>query len=167
MDEGPVQDAVTFLDEARRVYPNVTHLLNTVQLFALEMNPQEPFTSGRENEEFVKLAEGYFVTKHCIYQAEVSLRQVLMEPQAKTNDWDVADEKLVIKCLEMVRWETRPFFDERVYPGPMFVLCFVQKFTLCMSLSLPCITLSVEAKSIFQFLGCLSRHPDFPDYSYQ
>ena len=52
----PAQDAVAFLDEARRVYMNATHL-NKVQLLTLDMSPQEPFTSGRENEEFVNVNE--------------------------------------------------------------------------------------------------------------
>ena len=103
MDDKEVQDAVTFLEDARRVYPDVTHLLNTVQLLALDMEPREPFKKGSENEQFVKLAEAYFVTKYSIDQAQGALRVALLEPRTKGKEVDVKEEKLVIECLGLVR----------------------------------------------------------------
>ena len=103
MDEKPVQHDDTFLEEARHVYPNVTQLLNAVQLLALKMEPMEPFSKGSENEQFLKLAEAYFVTKHSIDHAREALRVALLHPQTKGKEVDTHEEKLVIQCLDLVR----------------------------------------------------------------
>lgn len=116
MDGKEVQDAVTFLEDARRVYPNVTHLLNTLQLLALDMEPREPFEKSSENEQFVKLAEAYFVTKYSIDQAQGALRVALLEPRKKGKEVDVEEEKLVIKCLGMVRRAIRPLESDAPPP---------------------------------------------------
>ena len=97
-----VQDAVSFLEDARRVHPNVTHFLNRLQLLALDMEPHQPFPRGKQNEEFVKLAEAYFVTKLNADLARGELRTALMEPHSKGKTVDVEEEKAVIECLEMV-----------------------------------------------------------------
>ena len=97
-----VQDAVSFLEDARRVHPNVTHFLNRLQLLALDMEPHQPFPRGKQNEEFVKLAEAYFVTKLNADLARGELATALMEPHSKGKTVDVEEEKAVIECLEMV-----------------------------------------------------------------
>ena len=38
-----MEDAVTFLDKLHEVYPDVTALLNRVQLLALDMEPADAF----------------------------------------------------------------------------------------------------------------------------
>ena len=98
-----VQDAVSFLEDARRVYPDVTHLLNKVQLLALDMDPREPFTKGSENEEFVKVAEAFFVTKLNCDLTKGDLRAALMEPRAAGKPLDVSEKEIVIECLGLVR----------------------------------------------------------------
>ena len=55
------------------------------------------------NEEFVKLSEAYFVTKYNVDTAEGMLRSALMEPRTAGKTVDVEHEKVVIKCLKMVR----------------------------------------------------------------
>lgn len=97
-----VQDTVSFLEDARRVYPNVTHLLNKLQLLALDMDPRESFGKGKENEEFLKLVEAYFTTKHNGDTVKSELRGALMEPRTKGKTIDVEGETAVIQCLEMV-----------------------------------------------------------------
>ena len=54
------------------------------------------------NETFVKLAEAFFVTKHSIHVAEVSLRQALLEPHNKGETVDTDEEQRVITCLKKV-----------------------------------------------------------------
>ena len=98
-----LEDAVTFLEEARGIFPDVTSLLNTNQVLALDMDPKDPFQEDTVNEQFVKLAEAYFVTKHNVDQAKYALRISLMEPHAKDKEVDVAAEEKVIKCMEKVR----------------------------------------------------------------
>lgn len=100
MAEKPVQDAETLLKEACHVYPDATHLLNAVQLLAVKMEPMKPFSKGSESEQFLKLAEAYFVTKYSIDHAQEALRVALLEPQAKG---DMNDKKAVIQCLDLVR----------------------------------------------------------------
>lgn len=97
-----VQDTVSFLEDARLVYPNVTHLLNKLQLLALDMDPREPFARGRDNEEYLKLVEAYFAVKFNYDTAKSELRHALMEPRNKGKAVDVEGEEAVIKCLEMV-----------------------------------------------------------------
>ena len=38
-----MEDAVTFLERAKAVYPDVVLLLNKTQLLALDKDPNEPF----------------------------------------------------------------------------------------------------------------------------
>ena len=97
-----MEDAVTFLESARSVYPNVTLLLNTVQLLALDMHPNEPFSTERVNEEFVRLTEAFFLTKFNVDQSKNALRVALMEPHKMNKEVDVEDERRVIQCLEKV-----------------------------------------------------------------
>ena len=86
----------------RRVYSDATHLLNNVQLLALDMDPLKPFTKGSENEEFVKVADAFFVTKlNC--DMTKSLRADLMVPQSEAERLDVSGKESVIQCLGMVR----------------------------------------------------------------
>jgi len=103
MDEKPIQHCDAFLEEARHAYPHVTQLLNAVQLLALEMEPMEPFSKGSENEQFLKLAEAYFVTKYSIDHAEEALRVALLEPQTKGKEVDMSKKEAVIQCLILVR----------------------------------------------------------------
>ena len=98
-----MQDAVSFLEDARRVYPDVTHLLNNVQLLALDMDPREPFTKGSENEEFLKVAKAFFVTKLNCDLTRGDLRAALMAPRVAEKPLDVSEKEIVIECLEMVR----------------------------------------------------------------
>ena len=102
-EAGGVQDAVSFLEDAHLVYPDVTHLLNKVQLLALDMDPREPFTRGSENEEFVRVSEAFFLTKLNCQSTKSDLRAALMEPRAKGKPLDVSEKERVIRCLEMVR----------------------------------------------------------------
>lgn len=102
MDEKPVQHFDAFLEEARHAYPHVTQLLNAVQLLALKMEPMEPFSKGSGNEQFLKLAEAYFVTKYSIDHAEEALRVTLLEPQTK-KEVDMNEKEAVIQCLILVR----------------------------------------------------------------
>ena len=97
-----VQDAVTFLEDTCRLYPDATHLLNTVQLLALDMSPQEPFTKGNENEEFLRLTEAYFVTKQSIEQTKFDLRASLTSPRSSGKPLNVDGMEKVIACLEKV-----------------------------------------------------------------
>ena len=97
-----VQDTVSFLEDARLVYPNVTHLLNKLQLLALDMDPRQPFSRGRENEDYLKLVEAYFAVKFNNDTAKSELRNALIEPRNKGKAVDVEGEEAVIKCLEMV-----------------------------------------------------------------
>ena len=101
-EPGEVQDAVSFLEDARCVYPNVSHLLNKVQLLALDMDAREPFSKGSENEEFVKVAEAFFITKLNCDLTRGDLRAALMEPRAAGKPLDVSEKESVIQCLEMV-----------------------------------------------------------------
>ena len=101
-EPGEVQDAVSFLEDARRVYPDVSHLLNKVQLLALDMDPREPFCKGSENEEFVKVAEAFFITKLNCDLTRGDLRAALMEPRATGKTLNVLEKERVIQCLEMV-----------------------------------------------------------------
>ena len=39
-----MEDAVTFLESAKKVYPDVTLLLNKIQLLALDKDPNQPFS---------------------------------------------------------------------------------------------------------------------------
>ena len=39
-----MEDAVTFLETAKKLYSDVTLLLNKSQLLALDMDPKQPFT---------------------------------------------------------------------------------------------------------------------------
>ena len=84
---GPVQDAVTFLEDICRLYPDATHLLNTLQLLALDMSPQEPLTKGNENEEFLKITEAYFVTRLSVNHAKYELRSSLSLPRSEGKPW--------------------------------------------------------------------------------
>ena len=102
MASGELEDAVTFLENTRKLYPNVTSLLTTSQLMALDMSPKEPFDDKTINEDFVKLAEAYFVAKNSIDQAKSALRTALMEPMAKGKELDVDAERKVISCMELV-----------------------------------------------------------------
>ncbi len=38
-----LEDAISFLDRAKKICPDVTHLLTTVQLTALDFDPCQPF----------------------------------------------------------------------------------------------------------------------------
>ena len=96
-------DAVFFLEEARLVYPDVTHLLTKPQLLALDMAPREPFCKGSENEEFLKITEAYFSTKLSCDVAKNELRSALLVPRTAGKPLDVAREESVVACLEMVR----------------------------------------------------------------
>ena len=51
----------------------------------------------------MKLSEAYFVTKYNVDTAEGMLRSALMEPRTAGKTVDVEHEKVVIKCLKMVR----------------------------------------------------------------
>ena len=124
-----MEDAVTFLENVSSQYPNVSALLSKTQLLALDMDPKEPFddtnvsndtvefafTSGfilcicyifvymmQVSEKFVRLVEGYFVTKHAIHTAKTALRMALLEPQNKGDAVDTQDQEIVISCLEKV-----------------------------------------------------------------
>ena len=99
---GEVQDAVSFLEDARRVYSDVTHLLNNVQLLALDMDPLKPFTKGSKNEEFVKVADAFFVTKLNCDMTKSDLRAGLMVPRSEAERLDVSGKESVIQCLGMV-----------------------------------------------------------------
>ena len=54
------------------------------------------------NEEFVRISEAYFVTKHNVDSTENMLRTTLMKPRTAGKQVDVEHEKVVIKCLKMV-----------------------------------------------------------------
>ena len=41
---GTMEDAVTFLESAKKVYSDVTLILNKLQLLALDKDPNEPFS---------------------------------------------------------------------------------------------------------------------------
>ncbi len=97
-----IEDAVTFLENAKKSFPNVTSLLTTPQLLSLDMDPQEPFNELTVDQDFVKLSESYFTVKFSIDQAKSALRGALMEPVTKGKEVDVEAEKAVISCLEMV-----------------------------------------------------------------
>ena len=98
-----LEDAVTFLERAKEIYPNVTSLLNTNQLLALDTDPTAPYSDQKTaNEEFIKLTEAYFVTKHSVDTTKNTLRAALMEPHAKDKQIDVDDEDRVIECLKKV-----------------------------------------------------------------
>ena len=100
---GELEDAVTFLERAKEIYPNVTSLLNTNQLLALDTDPTSPYSDQKTaNEEFIKLAEAYFVTKFNVDAVKNTLRAALMEPHAKDKQIDVDDEDRVIDCLKKV-----------------------------------------------------------------
>jgi hypothetical protein len=43
-----MEDAVTFLESAKKVYSDVTLLLNKIQLLALDKDPNEPFSDQVE-----------------------------------------------------------------------------------------------------------------------
>ena len=102
-EPGEVQDAVSFLEDARRVYSDATHLLNNVQLLALDMDPLKPFTKGSENEEFAKVADAFFVTKLNCDMTKSDLRAGLMVPRSEAERLDVSGKESVIQCLGMVR----------------------------------------------------------------
>ncbi len=102
MATNELEDAVTFLENAKKRFPNITALLTTNQLVALDMDPGEPFNDRTVNEDFIKLVESYFVTKHSIDQTKGALRQALMEPLSRGKEVDVQAEQEVITCLEKV-----------------------------------------------------------------
>ena len=98
-----LEDAVTFLERAKAVYPNVTSLLNTTQLLALDTDLTVPYSDQKTaNEDFVKLTEAYFVTKHSMELTRNALRLALMEPHASGKQVDVEEEEKVIQCLKKV-----------------------------------------------------------------
>ena len=108
-----LEDAVTFLERAKEIYPNVTSLLNTNQLLALDTDPTAPYSDQKTaNEEFIKLTEAYFVTKHSVDTTKNTLRAALMEPHAKDKQIDVDDEDSVIECLKKV--------TERIFSSQTF-----------------------------------------------
>lgn len=45
-DEIFLEDAVTFLERAKKVCPDVSFLLNSVQLVALDFDPNQPFSES-------------------------------------------------------------------------------------------------------------------------
>ena len=98
-----LEDAVTFLERAKAVYPNVTSLLNTTQLLALDTDLAVPYSDQKTaNEDFVKLTEAFFVTKHSMDMTKNALRLALMEPHASGKQVDVEEEEKVILCLKKV-----------------------------------------------------------------
>lgn len=44
-----LEDGITFLEDISSIYPDVTALLNTPQLLALDMDPNKPFASSSVN----------------------------------------------------------------------------------------------------------------------
>ena len=97
-----LQDAVSFLEGATAVYPQITSVLTRVQLLALDMSPTEAFAAQTVNEDFVRLAEAYFQTKHAVYSAELTLRMALLEPRTKGKGLDVDAVHQTITCLKKV-----------------------------------------------------------------
>jgi len=71
------------------------------------------------NETFVRLAEGYFVTKHSVVAAQKLLRNYLIEPMNKGKELDTVKQKLVISCLEKVLMDNIYDVDHSV------VLCVI------------------------------------------
>ncbi len=59
------------------------------------------------NENFVKLVEGYFVSKHAIYSAKGNLQMALMEPKNKGDDINTKKQELVIEVMRMVSAQSR------------------------------------------------------------
>ena len=50
------------------------------------------------------MSEAYFVTKYNVDSTENMLRVTLMEPRTAGKAIDVEHEKVVIKCLKMVKY---------------------------------------------------------------
>ena len=102
MDE-KLEDAVTFLERVKAVYPNVTSLLNTTQLLALDTDLAVPYSDQKTaSEDFVKLTEAYFVTKYSMDMTKNALRVALVEPHASGKTVDVEEQERTIQCLKKV-----------------------------------------------------------------
>ena len=101
-EQETAEDAVTFLENAQFVYPDVSHILTKTQLLALDMSPSEPFTQGLENDEFVKLADAYFTSKQSGTLVKSELRVALIEPRTAGKPLDIRRKEKIVECLEMV-----------------------------------------------------------------
>ena len=112
-----MEDAVSFLERAREIYPDVTSILNTNQLLCLEFSPGEPFPSESVNEQFIRLAEAFFFTKFSRDQAKSALRVALLEPRSRGKEWDVVAEEKIIDCLETVGIRLRRLAVRKVKGG--------------------------------------------------
>ncbi len=114
-------DAVTFLEGISVDYPDITSLLDTPQLLALDMDPREPFkstdvriwlcvcvcknhriTASQVNEKFVKMLEGFFMSQYAVHTAKAALQVSLMDPIKKGDDVDTEKQQLVIKTIKKV-----------------------------------------------------------------
>ena len=93
--------------EKERLQFTVTTLLCykklvTFYVITLPLRMHVIVTFLQVNEEFVRISEAYFVTKHNVDSTENMLRTTLMEPRIAGKQVDVEHEKVVIKCLKMV-----------------------------------------------------------------
>ena len=98
-----LEEAVTFLERVKAVFPNVTSLLNTTQVLALDTDLAVPYSDQKTaNEDFVKLTEAYFVTKHNVDMTKNALRLALMDPHTSGKTVDVEEQERTVQCLKKV-----------------------------------------------------------------
>ena len=88
-----MEDAVTFLETAKAVYPDVVLLLNKTQLLALDKEPNEPFgvdTVGDDQRPLELFRSSSYLLIHCIPATIIysTMREDRLNP---TSYWALLD----------------------------------------------------------------------------
>ena len=98
-----LEEAVTFLERVKAVCPNVTSLLNTTQVLALDTDLAVPYSDQKTaSEDFAKLTKAYFVTKCSMDITKNMLRHALLKPHKSGKTVDVEEQERTVQCLKKV-----------------------------------------------------------------
>ena len=95
----PVSDSSSFLAELQAGYKDATSLLNTKQLWALDISPTTPFNKDTVNMDFARLVEQYYTLKIDITDCSNALRRKLMEPNAASMIPDIEEHGKMLATL--------------------------------------------------------------------
>lgn len=109
--EEVLPDCVSFLEELQTTYSNAAVLLSNKQLKALDLSPTTPFEKETVNEDFLRLAEEYFVLKNCGTSSSISLRQVLINANPKSKLPDVEEHSKVVNVLNKAAERIRKIWE--------------------------------------------------------
>ena len=102
IEEGQL-DPVAFLSALRDACPNITSMLNSKQAKLLSKSPEEPYDPKDINEQYLTDLAAFYGVKQKQEDANQALRNQLLLPNKKDEEWDVKGFTVRIKALEKVQ----------------------------------------------------------------